>query len=158
MKTSTAVCKPVFDDEGPLYLSGEETGCDSERGSDTLSREDQQLMDSFILLQREAALPQGGAPPGRRRRRAHLARADSHADAVPVGRGDRLRLGARQRRREDQQLMVSFILLQRERAHKHIFNKEASRPDVAAAAHLVRADSHVEAQVRRHFHQAVTTG
>ncbi|KAG2996203.1 hypothetical protein JG687_00004580 [Phytophthora cactorum] len=43
----------AFDDEDPLYLSGEETDCDSERGSDTLSREDQQLMASFIRLQKE---------------------------------------------------------------------------------------------------------
>ncbi|KAG6574345.1 serine/threonine-protein kinase drkB [Phytophthora cinnamomi] len=48
-------CKPAVDDEDPLYLSGEETDCDSERGSDTLSREDQQLMASFIRLQRERA-------------------------------------------------------------------------------------------------------
>ncbi|EEY57187.1 uncharacterized protein PITG_11007 [Phytophthora infestans T30-4] len=44
---------PAFDDEDPLYLSGEETDSDSERGSDTLSREDQQLMASFIRLQNE---------------------------------------------------------------------------------------------------------
>ncbi|KAE9042009.1 hypothetical protein PR003_g4190 [Phytophthora rubi] len=55
MKPTAAVCKPAFDDEDPLYLSGEETDCDSERGSDMLSREDQQLMASFILLQRERA-------------------------------------------------------------------------------------------------------
>ncbi|ETO78872.1 hypothetical protein F444_06295 [Phytophthora nicotianae P1976] len=52
-----SVTKPgasaAFDDEDPLYLSGEETDCDSERGSDTLSREDQQLMASFIRLQKE---------------------------------------------------------------------------------------------------------
>ncbi|GMF47978.1 unnamed protein product [Phytophthora fragariaefolia] len=51
-----APMKPV--DEDPLYLSGEETDCDSERGSDTLSREDQQLMTSFIHLQRERARKQ----------------------------------------------------------------------------------------------------
>ncbi|KAL4176018.1 hypothetical protein KRP22_000974 [Phytophthora ramorum] len=54
----SATCKPTFEDEDPLYLSGEETDCDSERGSDTLSREDQQLMASFIRLQRERARKQ----------------------------------------------------------------------------------------------------
>ncbi|OWZ19952.1 hypothetical protein PHMEG_0005710 [Phytophthora megakarya] len=53
MQALPSVTKPAaFDDEDPLYLSGEETDCDSERGSDTLSREDQQLMTSFIQLQR----------------------------------------------------------------------------------------------------------
>ncbi|POM66490.1 Hypothetical protein PHPALM_17645 [Phytophthora palmivora] len=52
IQTLPSVTKPVFDDEDPVYLSGEETDCDSERGSDTLSREDQQLMASFIQLQR----------------------------------------------------------------------------------------------------------
>lgn len=49
-----SVIKPI-NDEDPLYLSGEETDCDSERGSDTLSREDQQLMSSFIRLHQERA-------------------------------------------------------------------------------------------------------
>jgi hypothetical protein len=56
LPTWAPICKPTaaaFDDEDPLYLSGEETDCDSERGSDTLSREDQQLLASFINLQRE---------------------------------------------------------------------------------------------------------
>ncbi|CEG50048.1 uncharacterized protein PHALS_07777 [Plasmopara halstedii] len=38
-----SVNKALNDDE-LLYLSGDETDCDSERGSDTLSREDQQLL------------------------------------------------------------------------------------------------------------------
>ncbi|KAG1701570.1 hypothetical protein DVH05_010871 [Phytophthora capsici] len=49
----TKAGSPAFDEEDPLYLSGEETDCDSERGSDTLSHEDQQLMANFIRLQRE---------------------------------------------------------------------------------------------------------
>lgn len=62
----SVTCKPTaFDDEDPLYLSGEETDCDSERGSDTLSREDQQLMASFISLQRERARKQVPHPVAR---------------------------------------------------------------------------------------------
>ncbi|CAI5717811.1 unnamed protein product [Hyaloperonospora brassicae] len=42
-------------DDDPLYLSGEETDCDSERSSGTLSREDQQVMAKFIQLERARA-------------------------------------------------------------------------------------------------------
>uniref|UniRef100_A0AAV1T9M7 Uncharacterized protein n=1 Tax=Peronospora matthiolae TaxID=2874970 RepID=A0AAV1T9M7_9STRA len=62
--TTTATmdtCKPLvaaMNDEDPMYLSGEETDCDSERSSDTLSREDQQVMTKFIKLHRERARKQ----------------------------------------------------------------------------------------------------
>ena len=54
-------CKPLVaasNNEDPMYLSGEETDCDSERSSDMLSREDQQVMTKFIKLHRERARKQ----------------------------------------------------------------------------------------------------
>ena len=63
---SSAISKPTaFDDEDPLYLSGEETDCESERGSDTLNRDDEQLMACFINLQRERARKQIPSPVAR---------------------------------------------------------------------------------------------
>ncbi|CAI5741209.1 unnamed protein product [Peronospora destructor] len=63
---SSAIYKPTaFDDEDPLYLSGEETDCESERGSDTLSRDDEQLMACFINLQRARARKQVTCPVAR---------------------------------------------------------------------------------------------
>ncbi|KAF4319919.1 hypothetical protein BBO99_00001573 [Phytophthora kernoviae] len=47
-------CKQTFE-EDPAYLSGEDTDCESERGSDVLSREDQQLMANLMCLQKERA-------------------------------------------------------------------------------------------------------
>ncbi|CAH0479738.1 unnamed protein product [Peronospora belbahrii] len=59
-------CKPTaFDDEDPVYLSGDETDCDSERGGDTLGRDDLQLMARFINLQRERARQQVTYPMAR---------------------------------------------------------------------------------------------
>ncbi|KAG7375491.1 hypothetical protein PHYPSEUDO_001028 [Phytophthora pseudosyringae] len=82
IKALPSVAKPgaAVDDEDPLYLSGEETDCDSERGSDTLSREDQQLMASFIRLQRERACKQAS----HRQAAAHPAVARTTPVLIPV--------------------------------------------------------------------------
>ncbi|KAG7398720.1 hypothetical protein PHYBOEH_010561 [Phytophthora boehmeriae] len=48
-------CKQTFE-EDPAYLSGDDTDCESERGSDVLSREDQQLMANLMCLRRQRAM------------------------------------------------------------------------------------------------------
>ncbi|KAG2531402.1 hypothetical protein JM18_001238 [Phytophthora kernoviae] len=53
--TLSAVVGTWWWDCDPAYLSGEDTDCESERGSDVLSREDQQLMANLMCLQKERA-------------------------------------------------------------------------------------------------------